>query len=146
MKYLIFFGTFLSPHRTTSKGTPRAQKQNLEKSHENMAIKNVKAQKVIYYRAPLYTIFSYPFWYSLFKVKKNRQSRFCPNCEKVLFWPKFAPFGPKMGEAGFVSEMFRTLFSISIFPTSCQISRKSLEPFSGKTCHTQTHRQTDRQE
>ena len=27
------------PHGPTSKGTPRAQKQNLDKSHENMAIK-----------------------------------------------------------------------------------------------------------
>ena len=35
--------------------------------------------------------------------------------------------------------MFRTLFSISGFQTSCQISRKSLEQFPGKMCHTRTH-------
>ena len=54
----------------TSKGTPRAQKQNLDKSHENMAIKQkldtkfspwanyplVKTQKAINDMAPLYTI------------------------------------------------------------------------------------------
>ena len=66
------------------------------------------------------------------KFQKNRQSRFCPNCEKVLFWPKFAPFGPKMGEGGlFFKILLRSLFYISGFPTSCQISRKSLELFSG---------------
>ena len=30
------------PHGPTIKGTPRAQKQNLDKSHENMEIKKIK--------------------------------------------------------------------------------------------------------
>ena len=83
----------------TSKGTPRAQKQNLDKSHENMAMKqklNKKYRYNIYYiyyiyiyvyfevpMGPLPTskgpeghhcapFLPYQFWYSLFKVLKNR--------------------------------------------------------------------------
>ena len=53
----------------------------------------------------------------------------------------------KWGEGDFFfKNLFRTLFSISGFPTLCQISRKSLEPFPDKTRYTQTDRQTDRQE
>ena len=38
---------------------------------------------------------------SIQSFKKIVRAVFCQNCEKVLFWPKFAPFGPKMGEGDF---------------------------------------------
>ena len=80
------------------------------------------------------------------KFLKKSLEPFCINFEKVTFWLKFAPFGPKMGEGGLFSSknLFRKLLSISIFKTSCQISRKSLEPFPGKVRHRQTNIQTDK--
>ena len=67
---------------------------------------HVKAQKVINYRAPLYTIFFVSILVLIIQsLKKIVRAVVCPNCEKVLFWPKFAPFGPKMGEGGFFSKI-----------------------------------------
>ena len=57
---------------------------------------HVKAQKVIKYRAPLYTIFSYPFWYSLFKVKKKSLEPFLPKLRKSAILAQNLPLlGPK---------------------------------------------------
>ena len=40
---------------------------------------------------------------------------FWPNFEKVLFWPKFATFGPKMGEGYFFSKICFVHFSTFLY-------------------------------
>ena len=64
---------------------------------------------------------------------------FLPKLRKSAILAQIFPFLAQNGGGGiFKKNLFRTLLSISIFPTSCQILRKSLEPFSGKVHHGRT--------
>ena len=66
----------------------------------------VKAQKVINYRAPLYTIFSYRFWYSLFKVYKKLLEPFSRKFRKpAIFFRNLPLLGPKLGEGGLLKKI-----------------------------------------
>ena len=95
---------------------PRAQKQNLDKSHGNMAIKQILKEKnninkslwahslpttkcpEVHHFTPF---LPYQFQYSLFKVKKSYHIHFCINYKIVLFLPKFAHFGAQIVGEGF---------------------------------------------
>ena len=104
---------------------------------------HVKAQKVINYRA----LFSYPFWYSLFKIEKKSLEPFLPKLQKSAILAQIYPFCVQNGGGGlFFKNLLRTLFIISGFPTSCQISRKLLERFPRKTCYRHPDGRTSGQE
>ena len=76
------------------------------------------------------------------KLKKSLEP-FLPKLRKSAILAQIFPFWAQNGEGDFF-HLFRSLFYISRFPTSCQISRKSLEPFSVKVRHGRTAGQPDK--
>ena len=103
---------------------------------------HVKAQKVINYRAPCpRSFFVSILVHSIQGLKKIVRAVFAQIAKKCYFGPNL-PL--KWGRGIFFKNLFRSLFYISGFPTSCQISRKSLEPFPGKEHYRHTDRHTDK--
>ena len=104
----------------------------------------VEAQKVINYRAPLYTIVFVSILVLIIQSLKKSLDPFLPKLRKSDILAQIFPFWGQNWGGGFFKNQFRTLLSISGFKTSCQISRKSLVPFPGKTRYRQTHTQTNK--
>ena len=106
---------------------------------------HVKSQKVINYREPCpRSFFISILVLSIQSLKKIVRAVFAKIAKKCYFGPNLPLLGPKWGRGLFFKNLFQTLFIISGFLTSCQISRKSLERFSGKKCYGRTSEHPDK--
>ena len=82
---------------------------------------HVKAQKMINYRAPLYTIFVVSILVLIIQnLTKIVRAVFSQIANKCYFGPNLLLLGPKWGRGDFFfKNLLRSLFIISGFPISC---------------------------